>query len=360
MEAVVLKSPKHLVVEDIAPFPVKADEVLVQVEACGICGSDLRYYQGENPWALHTKGVDQANPPNIVLGHEFVGRVMATGGPLGAGLVGKRVAVLPYRACGVCFNCLHGMHNLCPNMVHYGHGAGWGPMEYYPGGMAEFCPVWADKCYVLPERIPPHEAALLDGLGVSLHAVRTAGFTPGQDIAVIGCGPIGLGIAAIARAWGARDVFCVDIYDRALDLARQVCQAQAIDRRTQNPLACVRERTAGQGARYVFDTVCSQETQREGLAMLANEGILLNVATKHLNVTFNLTDLGGERMIRGSSNYLIPEFQMAVDLFVSGQIHTAPWVTKRVGLGDVPAAFAELLGKESSGVFKVVVEPQRL
>ena len=302
MKAIVLRGPRDLVVEEIPPFGLASDEVMVQVEACGICGSDLRYYVGENPWALHTKGAPQANPPNIVLGHEFIGRVVDTGGPPGESLVGKRVAVLPYRICNTCYNCRHGMHNLCPNMIHYGHGAGWGKMDYYPGGMAEFCPAWAEKCYVLPEHIPPHEAALVDGLGVSLHAVRTAGFRPGGDVAVLGCGPIGMGIAALARAWGARQIFCSDVYDVALGIAREVVGGHTIDARVVDPVAYVDEHTAGAGVSYAFDTVCSADTQRQGLSILGNQGILVNMATKDLDVTINLTDLGGERIVRGSSN----------------------------------------------------------
>jgi len=358
MKAAVLKRPRHLVVEDIPPFGLAPDEVMVQVEACGICGSDLRYYVGENPWALHTKGTAQANPANIVLGHEFVGRVVEAGSSQPEGLIGKRVAVLPYRNCQTCYHCRHGMHNLCPNMIHYGHGAGWGEAEYCPGGMAELCPVWAEKCYVLPEDLPPHEAALLDGLGVSLHAVRTAGFQPSKDLAVIGCGPIGMGIAAVARAWGAGKIFCVDVYGVALEIAREVTGGHAIDARRMDPVACVQERTAGLGVSFAFDTVCTTQTQRQGLSILGNQGVLVNMATKKLDVTINLTDLGGERMLRGSSNYLIPEFQMAIDLLVAGQIKAAPWITHRLPLQAVPDTFAMLLNKEASGAFKAVVEPR--
>ena len=358
MKAIVLKCPRDLSVEDIPPFGLASDEVMVQVEACGICGSDLRYYLGENPWALHTKGAAFANPPNIVLGHEFVGRVVDTGGSQGESQLGKRVVVLPYRVCQSCYNCRRGMHNICPNMIHYGHGAGWGKMDYYPGGMAEFCPVWAEKCYVLPEHVPPHEAALVDGLGVAVHAVRTAGFRHGKDIAVIGCGPIGMGIAAVARAWGAGEIFCVDVYDVALSIAREVTGGHAIDVRVIDPIAYIDEHTAGAGVNFAFDTVCSIKTQRQGLSILGNQGVLVNMATKKLDVTINLTDLGGERMLRGSSNYLIPEFQMAVDLLVAGQIKAAPWITHRVPLEAVPDTFAMLLDKEASGAFKAVVEPQ--
>jgi len=357
MKALLLKAPRHLVVEDIPLFHLDSDQVMVKVEACGICGSDLRYYQGENPWALHTKGVDEANPPNIVLGHEFVGRVVDAGSSQGTNLLGKRVAVLPYRTCRACHNCRHGMHNLCPNMIHLGHAAGWGEMDYYPGGMAEFCPVWTEKCYVLPEHFFPHEAALLDGLGVSLHALRLAGFQPGKDVVVIGCGPIGMGIAAVARAWGGREIFCVDIYDVALNIARDLIGGHTIDARTTDPVAYVHAQTGGAGVAFAFDTVCHTQTQRQSLSLLSNQGVLVNLATKKLDVTVNLTDLAGERMLRGSSNYRVEEFPMAVDLLVTGQVQVARWITHQVPLVATPDTFALLLNKEAAGAFKAVVKP---
>jgi len=116
---------------------------------------------------------------------------------------------------------------------------------------------------------------------------------------------------------------------------------------------------AGRGVSFAFDTVCTAQTQRQGLAMLGNQGILVNVATKRLDVTLSLTDLGGERMLRGSSNYRLEEFPMAIDLLTSGQIDAAPWITHRVPLKAVPDTFALLLHKQAAGAFKAVVEPGR-
>lgn len=359
MRAIVLEAPNRLALRNIPRFALAADEVMVQIEACGICGSDLRYYRGENPWALHTTGKNLANPPNIVLGHEFVGRVVETAGPLGRELLGERVAVLPWRACGRCDDCRHGRPNLCAHTIHYGHGAGWGKRDYYPGGMAEYCPAWADRCYRLPEDVPAHHAALLDGLGVSVHALGVAGFEPGDAVAVIGCGPIGLGIAAIARAWGATAIYCVDVYPKALEIARQVTAGQIIDGRHEDPVALVCEQSHGRGVSCAFDLVGSAVTQRQGLAMLGHQGTLVNLATKAVDVTWRLTDLGAERSVRSSSNALETDFQVAVEVLVSGQILAEPWITQRVSLDETPATFQLLLDKEASGAFKAVVEPGR-
>ncbi len=162
MKAAVLKAPGQLTVEDV-PVPVlEKDEVLIKVASCGICGSDLRYFEGENPWALHTLGIETPTPPNIIMGHEFAGEVVEVGDDSFRKLVGRRVVASPYKACGVCRLCREGRYNLCTATVHLGHGAGWGQRDYYPGGMAEFCPVWADKAYPLPDNVTYDEATLLD------------------------------------------------------------------------------------------------------------------------------------------------------------------------------------------------------
>ncbi|NPV51966.1 MAG: alcohol dehydrogenase catalytic domain-containing protein [Firmicutes bacterium] len=101
MRAVVLKEPRSLVVEDI-PRPVLAgDEVLIEVKACGICGSDLRYFNGENPWAKQTLGYDKPNPPDMILGHEFAGVIVDAGSPALKPRIGERVAALAFKACGI-------------------------------------------------------------------------------------------------------------------------------------------------------------------------------------------------------------------------------------------------------------------
>jgi len=108
-----LKSPGNLVVKEV-PVPQPAvGEVLVKVMACGICGSDLRYYQGENPWALHTLGEARENPPNIILGHKFAGEIVETGDSRASFLKGKRVVVIPFQTCGQCA--------LCRSVVIYPH-----------------------------------------------------------------------------------------------------------------------------------------------------------------------------------------------------------------------------------------------
>ena len=341
------------------PEPVsRPDEVLVRVKACGICGSDIRYYLGENPWALHTLGRAQENPPNIILGHEFAGEVVDAGGDAaGQGWLGKRVVVSPYKTCGICSFCRDGQYHLCRSTTHYGHGAGWGKQEYYPGGMAELCSVWANKVYLLPDSLSWAEAAMLDITGVGIHALGLSGISPGSAVAILGVGPLGASLVQTARIWGAIQVFCSDRSQKRLDLAGETGADEAINVEKEDPVARVRQKTNDRGVDVVIDTVCSAGTQREAIKMLAPQGTLVNMAMNATETSFKLSELGGERAIRSSCNYFFHEFQMALDLAAAGKVRLGPLITDRFPLSEANSAFDLLLREGAMEAMKVVILP---
>jgi len=357
VKAAVLEAPRQLKVENV-PKPVpKQDEVVIKVKACGICGSDLRYLQGENPWALHTLGEDRPNPPNIILGHEFAGEVVQSGDNANSYLIGKRVVVSPYRACGVCRFCRKGTYNLCHQTIHLGHGAGWGEMEYYPGGMAEYCQVWADKVFLLPDSVSFEEAALLDIVGIAVHGMNVSRIAPGSDVAILGTGPLGLSMVQIARIWGARKVFCTDIREKNLNMALETGADDAINAQANDPVQRIMGATDSCGVDVVLDTVGSPETLQQALRLLAPSGTLVNMATHANNISFDLTQLGSERAMRSSSNYFFHEFQTCLDLAAAGQLNLKPMITHRFGLQQVEQAFEMLLAEAEHDALKVIIEP---
>lgn len=357
MKAVVLKSPMKLQVEDVDKPMLDSDQVMVKVESCGICGSDIRYFKGENPWALHTLGAEVKNPPNIILGHEFAGVVTEAGNKSHEYLIGKRVAVLPYKECGVCNHCRSGAHNLCKHMVHLGHAAGWDKMEYYPGGMAEYCPVWARMCYPLPDAIDFEEGALLDLVGVGLHAINVVGMRPNIEAAVIGCGPIGNAISQILTSWGARRVFCMDRYETSLEILSKIAMEEVIDVNNIDPAEYVNGKTNHKGLDLVFDTVGSLETQTHGLHMLGSQGTMVNLVSNTTVMSFQLMELGCERVMRSTSNYLVPEFQLAIDIVASGKVGMKRTITHRFPMEEVNQAFDVMLNKQEHKAFKVMIVP---
>jgi len=173
------------------PVPaVGAGESLVRVEAVGICGSDLHWFE--------EGGIGDAQLASpLVIGHEFAGVV--EGGPLD----GRRVAVDPALHCGHCERCLEGHQNLCPNVVFAGHGS-------CDGGLRRYLSWPTEALHELPDVMDGTDGAMLEPLGVAVHALDLGHVHLGAEVAVVGCGPIGLLLILVARAAGARVVLAVD------------------------------------------------------------------------------------------------------------------------------------------------------
>jgi threonine dehydrogenase-like Zn-dependent dehydrogenase len=349
MKAAVLRAPRDLAVLDI-PVPTPGPgEVLLQVGACGICGSDLRYFEGENPWAKHTLGYEKPNPPNMVLGHEVAGLHQ-----------GQRVAVLAFRGCGQCVDCRRGKVQLCAHTAHLGHGAGWKGLEYNPGGMAEWCPVWKEHLFALPEGVSVVEGTFLDGLGVAVHAVRRAELFPGAAFAVLGAGPIGLSILQAAKALGAGTAWVTDVYDAALacatelgaDEPRKVSDAQ-LDELAQEILSA----TGGRGLDAVFESTGNLAAQEFGLRILARGGCLMLMAGAARGLTLTEASLAGERRLTTSSNNLYEEYLIGLELLASGRVKVGPMITHRFPLVEAPRAFQVARKKWETGALKVILEP---
>ena len=202
MKAAILLGKGRLEVRDVPVFKPRYDEFLLRVKACGVCGSDIRYFKGENPWSLHTLGYEQENPPNMILGHEFAGDIVAEGQPREPSRIGERVSVEPFRSCGECYYCRIGKHNICAEQEHHGHDHGWKGYEYAPGGMAEYTPAWRSHTYTLPDNISYDEATFLDGLAVAVRAIHLGSIGPGSELLIIGGGPIGMLIAQAGQEQG--------------------------------------------------------------------------------------------------------------------------------------------------------------
>lgn len=359
MIAVVLKEKENLAVEEVPRFVPNPDQVIVQVKACGICGSDLRYYYGENPWALHTLGTNASTESNMILGHEFAGEVVETGNPGDTSLIGKRVAVVPYNTCGICELCLSGRYNLCRETKHIGHGAGWGAMHYYPGGMAEYCPVWRTHVYPLPDAVSNEAATLIDPLSVAIHAIKLSGIKPMDDVLVLGSGPVGLCIAQAVRGFGAGNVYCTDIIDSALTIAKAVGVDDALNSNKEDACARIMKVTKGRGAEIIFDTVGSTHTQKDALKMLAVSGTLVNLVANESQVNYRLLDLSGERRILCSANSKYEDYLLGIRFLENGTVNAKPLITHVFPIHEAKHAFNVLLDRENSGAMKVVIVPSK-
>lgn len=357
MKAAVLKAPFNLSLEDVPAPSIASDEVLVKVKACGICGSDIHYFKGLNPWSLHTLGIDEPMPPNIILGHEVSGEVVEVGSPSTSHRKGERVGVIAFKSCGECYHCKIGLHNLCGCMKHIGHDGRWGEVAYTPGGLAEFCPVWEDKACRLPESVSFEEATQLDGLAVAVHALNRSKLRKGGYVAIVGCGPIGLMAMQVAKAFGAGVALSIDRWGKPLEIAGRLGADVAINSVVEGVVERVMEETRGDGVDLVLDTVGSAETIVQSLKILRRGGSLVILAGFTESITIDLKLLSGERLITSSSNNLYPDYYTAIELLKEGRVEVKPLITHKFPLSEIKEAFNVAMNKERYGAIKVVVNP---
>jgi len=216
--AAVLHGKRDIRVERSAPPTLAAHEVLLEIKAVGLCGSDFSYWKDATIAGMDIPFEGAARCQDMcfagVMGHEASGRVARVGSAVQGVAVGDRVAIEPSITCGACRHCLGGRYNLCAETKYLGSF-----MSDWPGALRKFISHPASRCYVLPESIGYEEAALFEPLGVALHAVRRAGVKMGDRVLVTGAGPIGLLAMLAARCAGATQIAVADINAQRLALA---------------------------------------------------------------------------------------------------------------------------------------------
>ncbi|MFX0137534.1 MAG: zinc-binding dehydrogenase [Candidatus Hodarchaeota archaeon] len=364
MNAVVLEKPFVLVNKEIPIWPIEEyndpDLLLIKVKACGICGSDFRYYQGENPWAQHTLGQKIENPPNIVLGHEFSGIVVGVLDDLNRKWLGKRVIPICSKTCGKCTMCTTGRENLCESTIHMGHGQGWGKRDYYPGAYADYVIAWGKGCFEIPESVSFEEATTMDVLAVCLHVVNQGNIKKSEPVLILGCGPAGNGIAQIIKIIDPKiEIFIVEKSKTAIELAKHYSFDYIIDSNTKSEEEIknfILKRTNGYGVNSIFDSIGTELSFNLGLSLLAKGGTYVNMAVHDEQISMNQMTLASERRITTSSNFLIKEYKKTLKWLGEKKFNVQPWLTE-IKLSVVPEIFHKIVDKNKRGkYFKIIIK----
>ncbi len=234
MKAMVYHKGHDVRLED-APIPtLKEGEALIKVAYTGICGSDVSIFNGKHPRAV----------PPVIIGHEFSGELVEIKGDAKGLKVGDRVVADPLLDCRVCQACLDGIYNSCLNLKMLGHNA--------DGSFAEYVKTRISHIYKMPDGLPMDMAALAEPTAVSAHALRVSRAHVGDNVVVLGGGPIGILVAQMARITTNRPVSIVEIGEWRLEFARKL-GFDPIDAKTQNVRDAIMERTNGRGADVLFD-----------------------------------------------------------------------------------------------------------
>jgi 2-desacetyl-2-hydroxyethyl bacteriochlorophyllide A dehydrogenase len=356
LKAAILRTAGKISLEEIPAPSISPDEVLVKVRACGICGSDVQYLQGVNPWSLHTLGQDEPTPQNVILGHEIAGEI-ADANQASKSRIGEHVAINTDKPCMKCHFCKLGRTNLCENVKHIGHDGRWGEVDFVPGGYADYCRIWDTNACTISPQIDFEEGSQLDGLGVAVHAVKSGRIHPEDSIVVIGNGAVGLMTMQVAKAYGAGLAICVDRFPKPLDIALKLGADVAVDSSKEDLVRKVMSSTKNMGADAIFDTVGTRNTVTEGLRALRRGGVLVMLGGFKDSLEIDLTMLSGERILTSSSNNLAEEFHEAIKLLESHRIKVKPFITHRFSLSQIEQAFRVASNKTEYEAIKVVILP---
>ena len=333
MRAAVFRAlDQPLSMEDVADPCPAANEVVIRVERCGICGSDLHM----------TREPAFGIAPGTVLGHEFAGEVVEVGRSAVGLKSGDPVAVAPIRGCGYCPCCLNGEPAWCTQMALQG------------GGYAQYALATDRQCLKLPATTSTEEGALVEPLAVALHGVALSGLKAGDRVLIMGAGPIGLAVAFWARRHGATRIAVSDLNTFQSKLALQV-GATAFVQSTSDVVRTVCDALGGPPD-VVFECVGKPGVLAEALEHVRPRGniVILGLCTS-VDSFVPFRAVSKEVKFITSAFFNVAEYRTALDTLDGGSSSARLLVTDTVPLTQLPVAFEELRHRTSQ--CKVMVRP---
>jgi 2-desacetyl-2-hydroxyethyl bacteriochlorophyllide A dehydrogenase len=340
MKTLVLETPGKLVAADTPPPGAPAaGQALVRVHRVGVCGTDIHAFNGKQPFFTYPR----------ILGHELGVEVLAVGEGVANVRPGDRCAVEPYLNCGRCIACRRGKPNCCTGLQVLG--------VHADGGHRGEILVPAAKLHP-SSKLGYDQLALVETLGIGAHAVERAKVAPGETVAVIGAGPIGLSAIQFALAAGAR-VLVIDVNETRLAFCRDrlgLAAADLIDARSADVVAKLKELTGGDLPVAVFDATGNPKSMAAAFEYPAHGGRLVFIGLFPGDVTFNDPNFHRRELtLLASRNALPADFTRIIDLVETGKVDTTPWITHRAPFDEVPAVFASWTRPET-GVLKAMIE----
>ncbi len=324
------------------PVPAVDDrDVLVRVKAAGICHSDVHY----------RAGTSQVRPLPMTLGHEVAGVVEEVGrGAAGRLRTGDRVVLHYNLSCGDCWYCSSGNEQFCPHGLMLGH--------FTDGGYSEYVAVPARNALPLPPEIPFEQGAtLMCASATSFHALRKARLRAGERAAVFGVGGLGMSAVQLARAFGAVEVFAVDLAAEKLALAEHY-GACPVDAARTDPVEEIRRRTEGRGVDVALEMVGRASTMRQAVRSLAPMGraVIVGIGGEPLSIDTYRELLGGEAEVIGSNDHLLQELPQLIEMARRGILDTSRVVTRTIPLDPVAINGAlDALERYEGGIRTVIV-----
>jgi 2-desacetyl-2-hydroxyethyl bacteriochlorophyllide A dehydrogenase len=344
MRAVTFQAPGEVRLEE-RPDPQleAAGDAIVRIDASGVCGSDLHIYHGR-----------VKIEPGFTLGHEFVGTVVAAGDAVTRVSEGDRVLGCFHTACGTCFQCLRGNYQVCDRKRTFGHGANMGSLQ---GTQAEqaLVPDANMTLRKVPDAVTDDVALFAgDVMGTGYHSISDGDVKPGDGVAVLGLGPVGLCAVQSAIAAGAGPVLAIDTVEDRLQMAGQF-GAVPVHLTEQSPRDVAKSLTAGRGVAVAVDAVGHPNALELAIRLARNAGtvVAIGVYAEKAEVHMGLMWIKGLTLKAGPAN-VIGHVDRVLSMLAAGTLDPTPLVTHHMPLDDAPEAYRIYDRREA---LKIVLKP---
>lgn len=345
MKAVVYHGPQNIRVEDVPLPSCDAGRLLVKVDACAVCGTDLKTLNNGNP---------RITPP-MTIGHEFTGLVEKLGDNVaGDFALGDRIVMATSVSCGNCYYCQRQWPNLCENLA---------PMGFaYPGGMTQYVTIPAraiERGHVVKTPLmAPEHAALAEPVSCAVNSLSQCEFQAGDTVLVLGAGPMGLMNACVARSLGAGKIILSELSAARLKQAGQFGFDVLLNPETEDLNECVRQHTGGLGADIAIVAAPAAKPQQEAVHLVRKRGSVVLFASlpsgnSMLNLDSRALHYGELRMV-GTSDSAPWHVEKAVELLASGEVPADQLASHVLPLEQVHQAFQLM---KSGEALRVVLRP---
>ncbi len=345
MKAMLLSEYKQLQVVDFEKPVIGAKDVLVQVRACGICGSDIHGYDGSTGRRI----------PPLVMGHEAAGVVAEVGDQVTAFQPGDHITFDSMVSCGDCHFCRRGMINLCDNRMVLGVSCG----DYRRhGAFAEYVAVPQHICFHIPKSLPFEHAAMIEAVSVAVHAANRTPVTLGDTAVIVGSGMIGLLVVQTMRLAGCSQIIAVDLDQGRLDVAKSLGADVGLKADAVDVAAEVRKLTGGRGADVAVEVVGATATIKTAVDSVRKGGAVTLVGNLAPRVELPLQSIVTREISIYGSCASNGEYPACIDLLQSGAIKVEPLITAKASLDEGPQWFERLYAGEA-GAMKVILDPTR-
>lgn len=314
MKALVWEAPRLMSMRELNEPALTPDEVLIQVEFAGICGSELSGYLGHN--ALRV--------PPLIMGHEFAGKIVKIGAEVQTRFpqlfTGQLVTANPLVYDGTCEYCQRGLNQLCVNRRLIG--------AHRPGAYAEFVSAPAENIVPLPQGMAPRTGALTEPVACGVRIAELAGNVKGEDVLIAGAGPIGLLALQTLLAKGAKRVFISDLDNKRLEMGAAL-GGETIDPRAKDVVQTVRKATNGRGVHVAVDCVGATTTRSQCVQSVMSTGIVILSGLHEETGAIPAAEvIRREITLRGAFSYTPENFSDALGRLEREEIHLDPWIVE--------------------------------